>query len=69
MAESLCWLERRAGRDSASTYLVQIPNKPHRIIVFEDLFTLHILLPMKHVIELVSKIGQRAVETMKFLQC
>ena len=57
------------GKGDATTHLVQVVDKPHRVIVFEVFFTLHIFLPVKHIIESVSKIRRGPVKATEFSQC
>lgn len=44
-------------KDSTTTYLVQIVNKPSHVIALKGWQALSILLPVKYVIELAIEIG------------
>jgi len=47
----------RVGKSDVATYLVQIVDKPHRIIALKALYTSMILLPIKYAAELIVKPG------------
>jgi len=54
---NLRWVRRRAGNTGATTCLVQIVNKPHRIVILKVWHASIILLPIKYVAELVVEFG------------
>ena len=45
------------GKGDAETYLIQIVDKPHQVIALKVWYIFAIFLPIKHMAELVMKIG------------
>ena len=64
VVENLCWLERRAGKDSLMAYLVQAVNELHCVIVLKAWHVSPILLPIQYVAELILELGSRPVTAM-----
>lgn len=48
-------------------YLVQITNKPQQVIISEVWYAINVILSMKDIVELVMKVGGRAIEAMDLL--
>ena len=65
--ESLHWLQRRLRMADGVTYLVQIVNQPHQIIVLKARHTSLILFPVKGIGELVVEPRRGPVETAECL--
>lgn len=66
--ESLHRLGYSVEEGNSEAYLVEIVDKPGRIISLEVRYTPRILFPIEHITEFVLKDGGRSVEMMELLQ-
>lgn len=64
--ECLYWLRWRVGKSNATMYLVQVVDEPQQATALN--VQKHILVPVKHVAELIVKVGGRPVEGLELLQ-
>ena len=65
--ESLRQVERGVKRRDMMTNIVQIVNEPHQIIALKVWHTFPVLLPIKHVANLIVKPGRKPVEATELL--
>ena len=65
--EGLQQLEWGVKKRDMMTNIVQIVNEPHQIIALKVWHAFPVLLPIKHVANLIVKPGRKPVEAMELL--
>ena len=67
ISESLRLPEWRVGKSGVTTYPIQIIDEPHYVTIVKVFFTIKIIPPGQHVVELLGKIGRSPDEAIEFL--